>query len=334
VAFTEDDLILPPGNAIRKKAKAKTMHLKTKPLNLRFKTLKNMRAGVGSKKVQSGGATEITVSYYNPVDLSLFDTPLKINIEDGNANLIEKIKNGFNISGLAIQNTINDFGGITYFNPLYQNHILLNPEDTLTTLGLPVDGTTPIEFRVRSKAYVFFYRIFYGDLFYMVNVYTIGKLISYLEKNKEYGDLIDVFSLSRGGSIKGGDPDGPSTSGTDASVTGENVTGENVTGASVENVNSPQETELDVEEELKKDGMDPNNFSGGGKEEGLASFKQILKGNVPTSKPAKPKSSEIWMEGFEVIVEGKVTNDKFKYGSVLPSFIKTITLENPLIPLP
>jgi hypothetical protein len=210
-----DLVILPkPGQ------RAKTAHIKPKPLNLRFKTLKNRQ----NKMI--GGSNKFSLLYYksdinNYTDLLDNKVTITLKIDDADV-IIKKIKEVMNelkkatptvnqtdqstslpiydiaspspenpeypelqsIGAKADPLSLDTYGGITYKNTL------LTPTTTLAQLKSKYPTMKEEPFKLRSKIYVFFHRILYGDLFYLIDIASIRHIMSFLNYSNEYADLI------------------------------------------------------------------------------------------------------------------------------------------------
>lgn len=179
-SFNQNELILHG-----KQRRSKTVHMKPHYLNLRLKTLKNNNKLGGN--VQSGGEKVKFI-----VKLYLDDEAQSLSLTD--PTTLENLKKAI----VLVKATVNTTGTNEFNNQLYviiYNNEIIHNEDDFTPKFKKImanNENQTLTLFVRTKQYYFFYRLLYGDLFFLIDVQYIRNLVSYLAIIPEYQELVQA----------------------------------------------------------------------------------------------------------------------------------------------
>ena len=182
--LSEDEMIMVPDNNNKNKNKrrARSAHLKPKPLNLRFKTLKN-RIIREEKREWSGEGGNLTADQQKVYDLLLEQ---KKNNNNDNQDILTVLTAGmqgdadlaldgkFTVRFDELLKTANNSYEVPgESNPLYAIAASTRPTDT--------DANPEVDF---------FTKILKGELYYLIDVEDIPKVVTYISSQPELKEII------------------------------------------------------------------------------------------------------------------------------------------------
>ena len=188
-------------NKNKNKRKARSAHLKPKPLNLRFKTLKNriLREEKREWSGEGGGLTEGQQKVYNLL------LEQKKNNNNKNQDILTVLTDG--MQGDA--DLVLDGKFTVRFNELLElsEHIYESPTTeaaAATPYDLAGSTTTPgTEGKIPPEV-DFFTKILKGELYYLIDVEDIPKVVTYISSQPELKEIITFGGADVKGEKEGG----------------------------------------------------------------------------------------------------------------------------------
>ena len=219
--LSEDEMIMvPDNNNNNNKRRARSAHLKPKPLNLRFKTLKN-RIIREEKREWSGEGGKLTADQQTVYDLLMKQKDAGIVT---NSDILQALTAGKDVpTDLVLEDAFK-----TRFAELLKvpEHIYESPTTAAaTTYDLAVSTTTlGTEGKIPPEV-DFFTKILKGELYYLIDVEDIPKVVTYISSQPELKEII---------AFKGADAgEGEAASGSTPNPTLENKEPANTSQASL-----------------------------------------------------------------------------------------------------